>query len=66
MSGQQALSSMMQQGPDLDKPPAPAVRALVQLDMAAPMIVIPEDIYNPATPCIAVDLGAVRSFSRLV
>ena len=34
--------------------------------MDPPLLIMPDDIYNPETPCVAIDLGIMTAESRLV
>ena len=38
----------------------------LDIELNAPMILIPEDVYNSTSSCVAIDLGSVAGFSRMV
>lgn len=44
----------------------PPFALLLDIELNAPMMIIPEDIYNSTSSCVVLDFGSVTGFSRMV
>ncbi len=60
-AGQEAMRNLMSQDTS-----GAAMSLLLSVELNAPLVIVPENIFNPSTACIAIDLGSVVGYSRVV